>query len=104
MNKTINPIENFIAVEKYNFPPHIVSVQLIIFTPVGTAIAIVVNEKTATETGPRPEANIWWAQTPQPTKPIAAPENTTNGYPNKGLRENTGRTSETIPNAGKTRI
>ena len=29
--------------------------------------------------GPRPEANMWWAHTPQPMKPMAMPENTMNG-------------------------
>ena len=28
--------------------------------------------------GPRPEANMWWAHTPQPMKPMARPEKTTN--------------------------
>ena len=79
VNKTTRPIANFIAVVNTNLPPHMVSVQLMILTPVGTAMAIVATEKTATDTGPRPEANIWWAHTPQPTKPIAAPEKTTNG-------------------------
>ena len=60
-------------------PFHIVSVQLTIFTPVGMAMAMVATENTATEIGPRPEANMWWAHTPQPTKPIAAPEKTTSG-------------------------
>ena len=55
-----------------------VSVQLTIFTPVGMAINIVLTENTATLTGPMPLANMWWAHTPQPTKPIAAPEKTTN--------------------------
>ena len=41
-----------------------------IFTPVGTAMNIVDMVNTATETGPRPEANMWWAHTPQPMKPI----------------------------------
>ncbi len=54
-------------------------IQLMIFTPVGTAMNIVDSVNTATDTGPRPEANMWWAQTPQPMKPMAAPENTTNG-------------------------
>ena len=49
------------------------------WAPVGTAMAIVATENTATETGPSPEANMWWAHTPHPTNPIAAPENTTNG-------------------------
>ena len=55
----INPIANFIAVEYQILPPHIVRIQLKIFTPVGIAIAIVAIEKTATDTGPRPDANIW---------------------------------------------
>ena len=54
------------------------SVQLTIFTPVGMAINIVDTENTATLTGPSPLANMWWAHTPQPMKPIAAPEKTTN--------------------------
>ena len=62
-----------------SLPPHIVIVQLTILTPVGMAIAIVAIANTATETGPRPEANMWWAHTPHPRNPIAAPENTTNG-------------------------
>ena len=53
--------------------------QFTIFTPVGTAMAMVANEKTATDTGPRPEANMWCAHTPQPTKPMAAPERATIG-------------------------
>ena len=68
-----------IAVVNHSFPPHIVPIQLMIFTPVGTAMNIVVTENTATEMGPRPEANMWWAHTPQPMKPMATPENTTNG-------------------------
>ncbi len=75
-----------------------------ILTPVGTAMAIVATENTATEIGPRPAANMWCAHTPKPTKPIAAPENTTNGYPNSGLRENVGSTSDTMPNEGNTRM
>jgi len=89
---------------KTNLPPHNVIVQLTILTPVGTAIAIVATENTATDTGPRPEANMWWAHTPQPTNPIAAPENTTNGYPNSGLRQNTGSTSEMTPKLGKIKM
>ena len=79
VNCTINPMANSMAVVNHNLPPHIVRVQLMILTPVGTAIAMVATEKTATEIGPRPAANMWWAHTPKPTKPIAAPENTTNG-------------------------
>ena len=79
VNSMIRPMANSIAVLKYNLPPHIVRVQLMIFTPVGMAMAIVATANTDTEIGPRPEANMWCAHTPQPRKPIAAPENTTNG-------------------------
>ena len=79
VNSMIRPIANSIAVVNWSLPPHIVSVQLMILTPVGMAIAIVETENTATLIGPSPEANMWWAHTPHPTKPIAAPENTTNG-------------------------
>ena len=78
VNSTMRPMANSIAVVKCSLPPHIVSVQLTIFTPVGMAINIVLTENTATLTGPSPLANMWWAHTPQPMKPIAAPEKTTN--------------------------
>ena len=41
VNSTIRPMANSIAVVKRNLPPHMVSVQLMIFTPVGMAITIV---------------------------------------------------------------
>ena len=59
VNSTTRPTANFIAVVNTNLPPHMVSVQLMIFTPVGTAMAMVARENTATDTGPRPEANMW---------------------------------------------
>ncbi len=40
---------------------------------------MVESAKAATEMGPRPEANMWWAHTPQPMKPMAMPETTMNG-------------------------
>ena len=54
-----SPMANFMAAVYQILPPHIVSNQLKIFTPVGIAIAIVAIENTATDTGPRPDANIW---------------------------------------------
>ena len=104
VNCTTSPMANSIAVEKRSLPPHIVIVQLMIFTPVGMAMVIVEMANTATLRGPSPEANMWWAHTPQPRKPMAMPENTMNGYPNSGLRENTGSTSETMPNDGRIRM
>ena len=78
-NVEMNPTANNIAVVKRIAPPQSVAVQLKIFTPVGTAMNIVEIPNAETATGPRPTANMWWAHTPQPMKPMAMPENTTTG-------------------------
>src|SRR5437867_930239 len=104
MNIVTNPIENSIGVFNRIDPPHIVAVQLNIFTPVGTAMNMVETANAELATGPRPVANMWCAQTPQPINPMAMPENTTTGYPNSGLRENVGSTSDTMPIAGRMRM
>ena len=67
------------AVVNLSRPPYMVAIQFRIFTPVGTAMNIVASEKASTEIGPMPEANMWWAHTPQPMKPMAMPEPTMNG-------------------------
>src|SRR4029079_11959972 len=64
VNSTMSPIAKSIAVVKRSLPPHMVSVQLTIFTPVGIAISIVLTENTATLTAARPLANMWWAPHP----------------------------------------
>ena len=76
VNMATNPMANSIGVGKVSFPFHRVLIQLKIFTPVGTAMNIVDALKADTATGPRPVANMWWAHTPQPMKPMAMPENT----------------------------
>ncbi len=53
--------------------------QLKIFTPVGTAMIIVATPNPASAIGPMPDVNMWCDHTPKPMKPMAAPENTTNG-------------------------
>ena len=58
INKNTNPIENNIGVLKSIDPPHMVPIQLNIFTPVGTAISIVVIANVAFATGPIPTVNI----------------------------------------------
>ena len=50
--------------------------QLKIFTPVGTAISIVVSEKNVSAIGPMPVVNMWWLHTPKPRKAMNAPEKT----------------------------
>ena len=57
-------------------PPQIVASQLKIMMPVGTEIRMVDTAKAVLATGPRPTANMWWAHTPQPMKPMATPEKT----------------------------
>ena len=60
-------------------PPHIVPIQLKIFTPVGTAINMVVMVNTELAIAPRPTVNMWWLQTAQLMMAMTIPENTTTG-------------------------
>ena len=77
MNMAMKPRANSIGVDMRSRPPQVVPIQLKIFTPVGTAM-IMVEAKPALATGPSPVANMWWAQTLKPRKPMATPEKTTN--------------------------
>ena len=101
VNIVTRPTENSIGVLNFSRPPYIVASQLRIFTPVGTAMNIVDSEKAVTESGPMPDANMWWAHTPQPMKPMAMPDTTMKGYPKSGLRLNTGMISDTMPKLGR---
>ena len=49
------------GVSKTSLPPHMVPIQLKNFTPVGTAISIVMIEKNGRSTWP--VAYMWWAHT-----------------------------------------
>ncbi len=73
----MKPSANNIAVLRRTAPLYTVASQLKIFTPVGTAMTIVDRPNAEIATGPSPVANMWWAHTPQPMKPIAMPEKTT---------------------------
>ena len=79
VNIDTTPVANSIAVVNLILPPHMAASQFRSFTPVGTAMNIVETEKAATEIGPIPDTNMWWAHTPQPMKPMAMPEKTMNG-------------------------
>src|SRR3546814_13277133 len=68
VNIVTRPMAHRMGAVKVSFPPHIVAIQLRIFTPVGTALNIVEMEKAATAMETRPEANIWWAHPPKPLK------------------------------------
>ena len=60
--------------------------------------------KKVSASGPMPVVNMWWLHTPNPRKAMKTPENTIAAYPNSGLREKTGSTSDTTPNAGRIRM
>src|SRR6266540_3563205 len=77
MNIAMNPTAKCSAVVPRIAPPQSVAIQLKILTPVGTAISIVVAEKTESAMGPRPTENMWWLHTPHPMNPMRIPEYTT---------------------------
>ncbi len=60
-NVTRNPITNNIGVSNVTWPRHMVPIQLKNFTPVGTPIRNVINEKNGKRTFPL--ANMWCAHT-----------------------------------------
>ena len=45
--------------------------QLKILIPVGTAMTIDESPNAASAIGPIPTANMWWAHTPKPKKPMS---------------------------------
>ena len=72
VNMATNAIAKQNAVRKRSEPPHTVDSQLKILIPVGMAMSIVVRAKAESAMGPMPTANMWWAQTPKPRKPMRA--------------------------------
>jgi len=96
------PSAKSIGDSKVILPRHIVPNQLNIFTPVGTAIAIVSSEKNPSITAP--VVYMWCAQTEIERAAIAIVANTRVLYPKIGFRENTGITSEMMPKKGRARM
>ena len=74
MNMLMKPTAYSIGVLKLTEPLNMVPIQLKIFTPVGTAISIVLEAKTASAMAPRPTANMWCAHTPKAKNAMAMPE------------------------------
>ena len=58
-----NAIAYSMGVSKLIEPRHIVATQLKTFTPVGTAISIVVYMKKSSPARGIPTVNMWWAHT-----------------------------------------
>ena len=63
------PTAHSMGVSMDRDPPHIVPIQLKNFTPVGTAMSIVMPAKNGSRT--TPVANMWCAHTPTDSAPIA---------------------------------
>jgi hypothetical protein len=59
VNKKIKPIAKIVEILRLITPPHKVANQLKIFTPVGTAIIIVVAVKYALVSTSKPTVYIW---------------------------------------------
>ena len=76
-------------------------IQLKNFTPVGTAISIVIRAKNGRLTAP--VTYMWWAHTAIDSAAIAIVANTRPLYPKMGLRLNAGRISEITPKNGSAR-
>ena len=67
-NVTRKPIAHSIGVSNVSDPPHIVPIQLKNFTPVGTAISIVMIAKNGSSTWP--VAYMWCAHTDTDRAPM----------------------------------
>ena len=85
-------------------PRHSVAIQLKTFTPVGMATRYDATMKNPLSASPSPTVNMWCAQTIIEMNAMPRLEKATAAYPKIGLRANTGRISEMIPNAGRMRM
>ena len=72
VNCETRPTAKSIGVANLIWPITMVPIQLKIFTPVGTAMIIVVAANTEFAVGPSPVVNMWCAHTPKPRNPMAA--------------------------------
>src|SRR5690625_4413716 len=95
---TRNPSDHRSGVSNVIDPRHRVPSQLKIFTPVGTAISIVMSAKNGRST--ELVTYMWFAHTVIESAAIAIVAITSVLYPKIGFRLKTGTTSETIPKNG----
>src|SRR5699024_2311 len=96
----INASAHIIAVVVWILDLYKVASQLKIFTPVGTAIAIVETENTELTNAPAPIVKKWCTQTRKLSPAIRMIDQTMTVYPNNRFLEKVAITSENIPNAG----
>ncbi len=74
MKLATKPIQNSIGVVSRTRPFHIVVIQLNVLTALGTAIASETAMNEARSRGSIPVENMWWAQTPKESTPMASVE------------------------------
>src|SRR3954447_311105 len=98
----MKPVQNSIGVSNDSRPRNIVAIQLKILIPVGTAIANDVSAKNGRLTAP--VVYMWWAQTDIEYAPMRIVATMNARYPNSGLREKTGMTSDRMPKNGSARM
>lgn len=71
VKRKMKPSAQSIGVSHLMAPPWRVASQLKTFTPVGMAIIIVADVKYARVSTSIPTVNMWWAQTINPSSPMA---------------------------------
>src|SRR3990167_4498552 len=97
----IKPKNQSMGLLNCTFPLYMVKSQLKIFTPVGTAMIIVIKPKNALTLGPAPIVKKWCSQTTKDKNVIATSAQTMEVYPKSFFLEKVATTSEKIPNAGR---
>ena len=100
-NVSRKPNAHSMGVSNETEPPHMVPIQLKNFTPVGTAISIVMRAKYGRLTAP--VTYMWWAHTAMDSAAMAMVAKTRPLYPNTGLRLKAGMISEMTPKNGSAR-
>src|SRR5437879_8461015 len=100
-NIVTNPIAKSIGALSSIAPTHMVTIQLKILSPLGTAIARVMIMNGRRAEIDRPVVNMWWTHTPKERKPMATVDRAIALYPKIGLCDIRGMTSEMIPIAGR---
>ncbi len=68
VNRVMKAMANSMGVSNVREPRHMVATQLNTFTPVGTAISMVVYMKNSSATTGNPVVNMWCAQTMKESK------------------------------------
>ena len=97
-NVTRKPRAHIIGVSKVSEPRHIVPIQLKNFTPVGTAISIVMNAKNGSSTAP--VTNMWCAHTVTERAAMAIVAQDHGLVAEQRLAVKTGRISVMMPKNG----